>query len=99
MNSYKVIKYLVKGDTGLSSKAIINQYIDNTHNTNFNYPHDCEDLKRCIDAVESLDLDNVKHMKVVSRQWHNISNKWFELNIAFKVNKNECYSLLRECIG
>jgi len=98
MNNFRIIKYLLEGDTGMSSKAIINQYIDSTHNTLFSYPYDCGDLKRCIDAVNSLDLDNVNHMKVISRQWHEISKKWFELNIAFKSDKNECYSLLKECI-
>ena len=98
MNSYRVIKYLVSDNVGMSAKAIIGQYIDNTHNTNFNHPWDLGDLERCILATESLDLNNVKHMKIISRQWHNISNKWFELRTTFKSNKNECYSILRECI-
>jgi len=98
MNAYRVIKYLVEGDVGLSSRAIINQYIDRDHNTNINHPHDCDDLKRCIAAINSLDLYNVNHMRKVSSQWRNISNNWDALVRALSTDKNECYSLLRECI-
>ena len=98
MNSFRVIKYLLEGDTGMSSKALINQYIDSFHNTKFSHPYDCEDLKRCIDAVDSLDLRNVNHMKVVSSQWQEISEKWLELVKLFNTDKEECYNLLKECI-
>ena len=98
MNNFKVIKYLVDGNVGMSSKAVISQYIDVLGNKNYNHPHDCGDLKRCIDAVNSLDLDNVNHMKNISSQWFNISKKWNDLVISFNTDKNECYSLLQECL-
>lgn len=98
MNSYRVIKHLVEDDIGLSSKAIINHFIDSTHNQNFKPPYDCGDLKRCINAVNSLDLNNVNHMESVSKQWKNISKNWDALVRTFNVDRNECYSLLQECI-
>lgn len=95
MNSYRVIKYLVEGDTGMSSRAIISQYIDKTHNDNISHPHDYGDLRRCIQAVESLGLNNVDHMKVVSKAWRRIANRWEDLNMAYNVgDKEECWKIL-----
>ena len=97
MNSYKVIKYLVSDNVGLSSKAIIHQYIDNTHNTNHSYPRDCGDLERCILAVDSLDLYNVKHMESISKEWKAISDNWLKLKQLLVIDRELCYDVLRDC--
>lgn len=92
-----VITFLLTEDVGMSANALISQLLL-TNNPNRNYPHDCGDLGRCINAFKALGLKDISHMEVVSREWCNISKEWTTLLRLNEIDKSECYRVLKECI-
>jgi len=93
-----IIKYFLTGNVGLSSKALIGQYLLKSDNKNYNHPHDCGDLDRCIEAFKVMNIPNIDHMKVLSSEWHEISKNWKGLLRDSEIDRSECYRLLRRCI-
>ena len=84
----KVLRWLLSGDTGLSSKAIVRklmgydkpikgQVVTDDHSILEhvgNYPHDTDDLGRCIRLLEAVPefKSRLKEMATVNKEWEGL---------------------------
>jgi hypothetical protein len=109
----KAINWLDNGRVGLSSATMCGTFFpqlkdhhklkdkyDYDGNLEINHPHDNGDFSRCVkflDAVPEVRA-RMDELKPLSKEWKNLVEKWDQIESLMKVNEDESYSLIRECL-
>jgi len=85
----QTVKWFLKGNTGLSSKAMISNILferDEDVEKTTDHPHDPADLLRCIELLDMAEpiRRSLATMKKVSATWMNLVQNWEVLESTLK---------------
>lgn len=82
----RAAKWAATGDTGTSSKAILATMMGNPPKGRFCYPHDNQDLGRCIGLLDAVPefRERLAEMKAIGPEWAALVDRWAELEAMYK---------------
>jgi hypothetical protein len=87
----KLISWLANGETGISSKAIVNFLVDGKKPSESEYPHDPSDLRRCVlllESVPELEKRFRLNMRKASPNWAALCDNWNLLMTVYRSEEN-----------
>lgn len=98
----KIIKWFVRGDTGVSSEAIVSQMTGNdASRSGFgDHPHDGDDFGRCYKLLEAVPefKERINEMAKRSSEWSALVNCWDELTKLCITDSDDFYKRMREIL-
>jgi len=97
----QVIRWLVKGDTGISSIAIVSHITGYETDRKFSdYPSDAGDFGRCYRLLVAVPefRSRIGEMASRSPQWSALVAEWDELERLYESNGGTCYRRMTEIL-
>jgi hypothetical protein len=98
-------EWLLSGDTGLSSEAIM-AWMLGAREGRFRHPHDPADLGRCLRLLDRIPEWRARlgEMAAASPQWSALVGVWAELEGLYREeeptgNAPRCFRRMREVLG
>lgn len=95
----RIIDWLLNGDTGASSRAIVEQMLNPKPGSYLNHPRDYGDFDRCIKLLELLPefAERIDEMSAVSPEWAAIVAHWDYLTESYR-RKESLQDRIREIL-
>lgn len=106
----KLLEWFATGRIGASSRAIAHKMMGFVTTPDRNYPHDPDDLNRCLLLLEAVPeiRPRMKEMADVCPEWARLVARWEEIERTFldEVGLNWChghtapktYEMMRQCL-
>lgn len=81
--------WLINGETGLSSKAMLNCFLGKSFRVD--YPHDPDDFKRCYKLLQVIPewKSQLYRLKRMSDSWSQLVDNWDKLTQMYEQNVQE----------
>lgn len=82
----RAAKWAAGFSTGVSSKAILKVMLGDKPEDGYCYPHDADDLGRCIGLLDAVPeyRDRIGEMSAVGPEWEALAARWSELEAAYR---------------
>lgn len=94
----KIGRWLIDGDTGLSSLALCSFYLTSSNGgecaSRLETPSDPSDFERCVKFLDEC-VDKSKHYDLIysiggiTKNWERVKDEWFVLMKLYKEEKNQ----------
>jgi hypothetical protein len=86
--------------TGLSSLFMASYLLGTPENKEYNFPHDPDDLSRCINLIESVSSikEKLPEMANAGPEWSGLISQWDELVDMFHHNDKGLYDAMQSAI-
>lgn len=95
----KVAEWLIGGDTGVSSKAIVKHMagIGGQKSLGWDYPHDSDDFGRCYRLLALFPKwrERMPEMAVHSAMWGALGRAWPELTALYEADQDVYAAITR----
>ncbi|MBJ7550765.1 hypothetical protein [Marinomonas ostreistagni] len=98
----RLVKWLLSGDTGTSSKAIVSQMTGIEAEDSFSdYPRDTSDFGRCYRLMKAVPEFRFRISEMASRseRWAALVACWDELDRLYETDKDACYKKIKEVLA
>ncbi len=99
MNKDKVIEWLLRGDTGISSKTMCAGILGIDLGWYAGKPYDIDDLGRCVRFCEATEVTDEDLRKICDTYpwWEEMYKRWKVLRSLYRQNQaREIYKILHE---
>lgn len=93
----RAAKWAASGNTGASSKAILGVMVGKPPKSRFCYPHDGDDLGRCIGLLKAVPeyRARLSEMKAVGPEWAALVDAWDELEAMHARDDKGLYARMK----
>lgn len=89
------------GDTGTSSKAILAVMVGKPPKTRFCYPHDGDDLGRCLGLLDAVPEYRIRlgEMAAIGPEWAALVENWDELERMCRAKDGRLYDRMKKILA
>lgn len=93
-------RWAAKGETGVSSTAILGMMMGQPPKSRFCYPHDGGDLGRCIALLDAVPeyRARISEMKAVGPEWAALVDHWDKLEEMHRAGDKKLYARMKEIL-